>query len=200
MFRFEVVMSGSTSTPSFQIEDLLHSYGQALAAKRALELPARRKPAFDSRSLMAGFLAVFVFAPGCAAATVFLMNADERLPSRVMNDQPSPAAKSNRQPLSQWKARAPISPPEIARDMALTSDDLSFLGPVEIRGRLDDKFLATSVTDTSPVEAAVAPRPKRKPEARRARPATVVAEVAVPEPTPTPPPSLLEKLFALRNL
>ena len=193
-------MSGSTSAPNFQIEDLLHSYGQALAAKRALELPAPRKPAFDSRSLMAGFLAVFVFAPGCAAATVFLMNADERLPTRTMNDQPSPAAKANRQPLSQWKARAPVSPPEIARDMALTADDLSFLGPVEIRGRLDDKFLTTAVTDTTPAEAAIAPRPKRKPEARRAKPVAVVAEAPDPEPTPPAPPSLLEKLFVLRNL
>ena len=183
-------MSGSTSAPIFQIEDLLHSYGEVLAAKRALETPPRKAAAFDARSLMAGFLAVFVFAPGCAAATAFLMKADDRAP---VIDPPS-ASKSNRMPLAQWKARAPAdADPIIAAPIAV---DVSFLGPVAIRGRLDEEIIAVAATETM-TPAIASPRPRLKLEVRRAVPVSVVAEAVVPEPAP---PSLLEKLFALRNL
>ena len=184
-------MSGSTSAPIFQIEDLLHSYGEVLAAKRALETPSRKAAAFDARSLMAGFLAVFVFAPGCAAATAFLMKADDRAP---VIDPPS-ASKSNRMPLAQWQARPPVDPDHIAAPVVV---DVSFLGPVAIRGRLDGEIVATAVAEpAAPELKVITPRPRRKIEIRRAAPVSVVAEAVVPEPEP---PSLLEKLFALRNL
>ena len=192
-------MCESTQTQSFQVEDLLHHFGAALAAKREQDMPVRKPAGVDGRSLLAGFLAVFVFAPGCAAATVFLMNAEDRLSPITMQDGRSPSvSKANRLPLSQWKAKAAVSvataPP------ALIAEDSSFLGPLAIRGRLDEEIIAAAMVAevAAPAEGTVvSPRPKRKQEARRARPVTVVAEAAVPEPEP---PSLFEKLFAPRNL
>ena len=183
-------MSGSTSAPIFQIEDLLHSYGEVLAAKRAQETPLRKASAFDGRSLMAGFLAVFVFAPGCAAATAFLMKAEDRVP---LIDPPS-ASKSNRMPLAQWKAVPPVNADPVAS--APIAVDVSFLGPIAIRGRLDEETVAAAATETV-APAIASSRPRRKHEVRRVVPVSVVAEAVAPEPEP---PSLLEKLFALRNL
>ena len=192
-------MCEATQTQSFQVEDLLHSFGAALAAKREQDMPVRKAAGLDGRSLLAGFLAVFVFAPGCAAATVFLLNADDRLSPITMQDGRSPSvAKSNRLPLSQWKAKAAVH--VATAQPQLTDDDASFLGPLAIRGRLDEDIVPAVVVAevAAPVDAAVAsPPPRRKQEVRRVKPVTVVAEAAVPEPEP---PSLFEKLFTLRNL
>lgn len=183
-------MSESAQIQSFQVEQLLHSYGEALAARREQDVPVRRA-CFDGRSVLIGFLAFFVFAPGCAAATVFLMKADERL---VTNP---PVSKSNRLPLSQWRAKPAVRIADAALP-AQSSDDTSFLGPIAIRGRLDEEIFAS----VAPIEAApTSPRPRRKHEVRRAKPVSVVAEAALAVVTPPPtPPSLLEKLFAFRSL
>ncbi len=188
-------MSESAQIQSFQVEQLLHSYGAALAARREQDAPVRRA-GFDGRSVLIGFLAFFVFAPGCAAATVFLMKADERLVTHP------PASKANRLPLSEWRAKAAVRIADAALP-AQASDDTSFLGPIAIRGRLDEEIFASVVTDAAaPIEAATtSPRPKRKHEVRRAKPVSVVAEAVLATPTPPPtPPSLLEKLFAFRSL
>lgn len=186
-------MSGSAQTQTFQIEHLLQSYGEALAARRAEEQPVRATR-FDSRSMLAGFLAVFVLAPGCATATVFLIQAESRLPPI---SHPQPASKANRMPLSQWKARAPTSPAG-AQVAAPAEAGIAALEPFEIRGRLEPQTLAATPAEvTAPVVAAVVSRPKRRHETPRARPVNLVAEAAVPE---AAPPSFLEKLFALRTL
>jgi hypothetical protein len=187
-------MRESGQTQTFQIEHLLQSYGEVIASRRAQELPAR-DTRFDRRSMLAGFLAVFIFAPGCATATVFLMQTEKSLPEA---SHPQPASKPNRMPLSHWKAEAPVVVAAYAEHVAPASGDIADLEPLAIRGMLEAQTFAEVNETPAPEVAVVAPvQPKRRRAAPRTKPVNFVADVAVPE---TAPPSFLEKLFALRTL
>lgn len=187
-------MNISTNTPCFQIEHLLQSYGEALAAKRDGELSVR-STRIDRRSMLAGFLAILVFAPGCATATVLLMQTEKRLPAVTA---PQPAIKSDRMPLSRWKASAPARTAASAEQAAPVSNDIVDLEPLAIRGTLGEQPTAAATDAAAPAVAAAAPaRPKRRHAPSRAKPLNLVAEAVVPE---AAPPSFFEKLFALRTL
>ncbi|MDB5655129.1 MAG: hypothetical protein JWQ94_2742 [Tardiphaga sp.] len=189
-------MSAATHAPSFQIEDLLHSYGEVLSARRSQDRPARKASGFDGRSLAAGFIAFFIFAPGCAAATAFLFASKERLPPLQLPDRYPPSiAKADRLPPTLWRSAVAGSP----NSTSSTTDDASFLAAVAIRGRLDETVLVGSANEvaTPVVVTSVSTRTTRKYQIRRGKPINLVAEVVAT--APAPQPSLIEKLFASRN-
>jgi hypothetical protein len=199
MLRFEVAMNGSAQKQIIEVEDLLRKDGATHAANDNVFTAPRPSRRFDSRPLVAGFLAFFVFAPGCAAATVFLMRADGNIPPVIQPDRNPPfVAKADRLPLDMWGADAAemlgIKDNVRVAAAAAAVEDPAFLAPFLIRGSLEDGTL-TTISDSVPAAdpIASAPKPRLKREARRTRPArTVVAEAAPVEP---PQPSFFEKLF-----
>ena len=194
-------MSGSTQTHTFEVEALLKSYGEALAARRLREALPQPAATFDSRPYVAAFLAFLIFAPGCAAAAVFLMKSDGNVPPFVAPDDNAPlVAKSDRLPLNTWGLEA-AKGAETRLIARLALADPAFLVPMTIRGSLEDAVATVPVVAADTPEAILtapaAPRSRARREVRRIAPTKLVAEVVQPEP---PPPSLLEKLFSLRPL
>lgn len=197
-------MSGPEKTYVFEVEALLKSYGEELAVRRLQDAPLPAAGGFDSRPILAAFLAFLIFAPGCAAAAVFLMKADGSVPPLVTPDSNSPLVmKSDRLPLSQWSTKAAVGAE--AKDVARSAlADPAFLFPISIRGSLDDAFAAAPASATPAVAAAPPepvsrmPKPRGKREARRVVPPKVFAEAVQPE--APPPPSLFEKIFGARSL
>jgi hypothetical protein len=200
MLRFEVAMSGSTQARIFQVEDLLRSVGEALATPEAEAAPQNRSWRFDSRPVIAACFAIFVFAPGCAAAAVFLMRADGTIPPIVTPDSNPPfVTKSDRLPLGQWSLEAAESlgakdATRFATAAALA--DPAFLSPILIRGSLEDGTLSTFAEPAITSEPIIAlARPRLRRDVRRSKPPKLVAEITQPEP---PPPTFFEKLFGQR--
>jgi len=197
-------MSGPEHTYVFEVEALLKSYGEEIAVRRLQDAPPLAAAGFDSRPIMAAFLAFLIFAPGCAAAAVFLMKADGTVPPLVTPDSNSPLVmKSDRLPLSQWSAKATVGAE--AKGVARSAlADPAFLFPISIRGSLDDAFARAPATampaaaDAQPEPISRMPRPRLKREARRIAPPKIFAEAVQPE--APPPPSLLEKMFGARFL
>jgi hypothetical protein len=191
-------MSGSTQTHTFEVEALLKSYGEALAARRLREALPQPAATFDSRPYVAAFLAFLIFAPGCAAAAVFLMKSDGNVPPFVAPDDNAPlVAKSDRLPLNTWGLEA-AKGAETRLIARLALADPAFLVPMSIRGSLEDAVATVPVVAAEMPETILsAPRSRARREVRRIAPTKLVAEVVQPEP---PPPSLLEKLFGLRPL
>ncbi len=201
-------MGESAQNYIFEVEALLKSYGEEIAVRRLQNDVTSPAPGgFDSRPIIAAFLAAFlaflICAPGCAAAAVFLLKADARVPPLVTPDSNSPLVmKSDRLPLSQWSARAAGGAE--ARGAARSAlADPAFLFPIAIRGSLDDAFAAPAnaapaVADAAPEPASRMPQPRLKRAARRVAPPKIFAEAVQPE--APPPPSLFEKMFGARSL
>lgn len=208
-------MSGSTYIHAAPIEDLLKGLADAAAARRAQDESRQRSLAFDAHSIVAAAVALFIFIPGCTAATLFLLQTDDAIASPVQPATRKPAfLKADRLPLpgravetdhgfdSATVARPDLIESETALHM---QSDSSFLGSVIIRGRIDDTPAevaeAAPVTEAAdvPSEDSISPQPKQKPKrhAVRARPPKLVAENIPPEPEP---PSLMQRLFGLRSL
>jgi hypothetical protein len=200
MLRFEAAMNGSTQAQIVQIEDLLRSFGATVIDPETEGVAPSRSRSFDSRPVIAACFALFVFAPGCAAAAVFLMRADGTIPPVVTPDGNPPfVTKSDRLPLEQWSTGAVqnLSARDDAR-LATTAAlaDPAFLSPILIRGSLEDGTLTTFA------EPAVMPGPTMLPsklrvkrDVRRSKPARLLAEIIRPEP---PQPTFFEKLFGQR--
>lgn len=194
-------MSGSTQAQIVQIEDLLRSFGATVTAPAKVEVAApSRSWNFDSRPVIAACFALFVFAPGCAAAAVFLMRVDGTVPPIIAPDSNPPfVTKSDRLPLGQWSIEAvqtlgTLNNARLAAAAALA--DPVFLSPILIRGSLEDGTLTTFA------EPAVMPGPTMLPsklqvkrDVRRPKPPKLVADITHPEP---PQPTFFEKLFGRR--
>ena len=198
-------MGESAQNYIFEVESLLKSYGEEIAVRRSQnDVPPPAPGGFDSRPIMAAFLAFLICAPGCAAAAVFLLKADPSVPPLVTPDSNSPLVmKSDRLPLSQWSAKAAVGAE--ARGVARSAlADSAFLFPISIRGSLDDAFAnapanATPVVvDNLPEPASQTARPRLKRAARRVAPPKIFDEAVQPE-APSPP-SLFEKMFGARSL
>lgn len=202
-------MIGSTQTQIIQVEDLLRSFSETRAAPPLLSEDAEpvRSSGFNSRPIIAAFLAFVVFAPGCSAAAVFLMRADEAIPAITIPDNnPSFVTKSDRLPLGQWNAEAAASAGPKNNTRFAVADSLTdpaYLDPILIRGSLEDGTI-TSSSDSRTMPNAFAsmdkpsventwtekPRPKRI--VSRVKPSRIVAIATPPE---LPQPSFFEKLF-----
>lgn len=195
-------MSGSASTQIIQVENLLRSFNATLpvhAADTAALTSFRR---FDSRPVIAVGLAFLVFAPGCAAAAVFLMRADGNVPPAVRPERNPPIVlKSDRLPLDKWRAEAAelLGVKENTRFAAMTAaEDPGFLAPFLIRGSLEEgplpdvasSVIPASIVSADPILSPPRLRPKR--DFRRTRLAKAVVEAA---PVEAPQPTFLEKLF-----
>lgn len=194
-------MSGSTQDQIFQVENLLRSFSATHSAPQIGQATPIRSRSFDSRPLIAACFGIFVLAPGCAAATVFLMRADDNIsPIAAPDRNPPVVMKSDRLPLEQWgiEAARRLSAKDAARvAMAAAMADTSFLSPILIRGSIEDGTL-TSLTEpaVTPEPIIPSPRVRLKHDIRRAKPAKPVIELAqAPE---LPPSSFLEKLFGPR--
>ncbi|WP_457487865.1 hypothetical protein [Tardiphaga sp. P5_C10] len=200
MLRFEVAMNGSTQAEIVQIEDLLRSFGAKVTAPEVQVAAPSRSWSFDSRPVIAACFALFVFAPGCAAAAVFLMRVDGTVPPIIAPDSNPPfVTKSDRLPLGQWSIEAvqtlgTLNNARLAAAAALA--DPVFLSPILIRGSLEDGTLTTFA------EPAVMPGPTMLPsklrvqrDVRRPKPPKLVADITHPEP---PQPTFFEKLFGRR--
>jgi hypothetical protein len=151
--------------------------------------------------MIAACLALFVFAPGCAVAAVFLMRADGSIPPIVAPDSNPPfVTKSDRLPFKQWSNEAAerLSTREAKRLATATAmADPSFLSPILIRGSIEDGTL-TSFTEPAVMSESTMspPRPRSKRDIHRARPLRLVTEFAPPP--ESSPPTFLEKLFGPR--
>jgi hypothetical protein len=208
-------MSRSTYTHTAPIEELLKGLADAAAARRAQDESRQRSVVFDAHSIVAAAVALFIFVPGCTAATLFLLQTDDAIASPVQLPAREPAfVKSDRLPLPGRSLEADhgFDPTTVARSGLIESEtalhmqsDSSFLGSVIIRGRIDD--MPAEVATVAPVaeaadvppEDTISPQPKQKPKrhAVRARPPKLVAEIIPPEPEP---PSLMQRLFGSRSL
>ncbi|MGM4920824.1 hypothetical protein [Tardiphaga sp. 813_E8_N1_3] len=193
-------MNGSTQAEIVQIEDLLRSFGAKVTAPEVQVAAPSRSWSFDSRPVIAACFALFVFAPGCAAAAVFLMRVDGTVPPIIAPDSNPPfVTKSDRLPLGQWSIEAvqtlgTLNNARLAAAAALA--DPVFLSPILIRGSLEDGTLTTFA------EPAVMPGPTMLPsklrvqrDVRRPKPPKLVADITHPEP---PQPTFFEKLFGRR--
>ncbi|MDB5580232.1 MAG: hypothetical protein JWR80_5408 [Bradyrhizobium sp.] len=197
-------MGESAQNYIFEVEALLKSYGEEIAVRRLQNDVAPPAPGgFDSRPIIAAFLAFLICAPGCAAAAVFLLKADANVPPLVTPDSNSPLVmKSDRLPLSQWSAKAAVGAE--AKSVARSAlADPAFLFPIAIRGSLDDAFNAPAnatpaVAEIPPEPAVRTPQPRLKRAARRIAPPKIFAEAVQPD--APPPPSLFEKMFGARSL
>jgi hypothetical protein len=206
MSRFEAAMIAPSPTQIVQVEDLLRFAGTTPvrnAATAIEEAPAddaaAARVALNGKSLLASLLALLIFAPGCAAGTIFLMRADDRIPPLVTPRFNAPVvAKSDRLPPEHWNPDAVemlLGPKAEARiEAAAVFEDPASLAPMVIRGSLTiDAAELRSVADAM----ALAPRSKPRRDVRRVKSAKVVAEIE-PQPEP-PPPTFLEKLFGTRT-
>jgi hypothetical protein len=193
-------MSGSTQAQIVQIEDLLRNVGATVTIPKADIVPRSSSWRFDSRQVIAACFAIFVFAPGCAAAAVFLMRADGTVPPIIAPDSNPPfVTKSDRLPVGQWSAEAVqnLGALDGARLTAATAvADPTFLSPILIRGSLEE---GTLTTFTEPAVVAepimLQSKPRLKRDIRRPRPPKLVAEITQPEPQR---PTFFEKLFGQR--
>jgi hypothetical protein len=150
--------------------------------------------------VIAACFAIFVFAPGCAAATVFLMRADGAIPPIIAPDSNPPlVTKSDRLPVGEWSPEAvqnlgALNGARLATAAALA--DPVFLSPILIRGSLEDGTLTTFAEPAvmpEPIMLRSRPRPNR--DLRRPKPPRLVADITQAEPQQ---PSFFEKLFGHR--
>lgn len=204
--QVEDLLRGFAATPGAPADDVMTCDDASSNDESSLF----RFLSFDSKSVLASVLAILVFAPGCAAGTVFLMRADDRIPPIVAPRlNPPMVAKSDRLPPDHWSPDAVemlLGPKAEARIVAATVfEDPTFLAPMLIRGSIADGTITTfaddahAVADASSIAdaMALAPRPKPKRDSRRFKPAKLVAEIAPLQPEP-PVPTFLEKLFGTR--
>lgn len=197
-------MTGSTGTAYAQIvevEALLHSFNPKPSNDNRPPLRRRliRQPA------IVACLAVLVFAPGCAAAAVFLLRNDAAIQAPVMPDSNPPLViKSDRLPLEQRTTAATETLPlkhDVQLASAIVVDDPDSLASMTFRGSVEDIAMivldAPVVAETTIMEeTAGAPRkPRAKRHVRRAPPIRVAEAAPLPEP---PEPTFLEKLFGTR--
>lgn len=196
-------MTAPTQALIVQVGDPQHGlstsgsrFGTAPRAGILTDATPFRLLALDGRSVFASLLAILIFVPGCAAATVLLMRSDDRVTPIAAPRLTAASAKSDRQPPDHWSPNAIeilLSPMGEARiDTATVFEDpaLAVLvsGSMQMRGSITPPSQA--VADAM----ALAPAPKRA--ARPAKPLKVVAEAAPPPPPePAPPSTLLERLF-----
>jgi hypothetical protein len=200
MLRFEVAMNGSTQAQIVQVEDLLRSFGATITAPKSEAVPRTGSWDFDSRPVIAACFAILVFAPGCAAATVFLMRADGTVPPIIATDSSPPfVTKSDRLPLGEWSIEAvqslgTLNSARLATAAALA--DPIFLSPILIRGSLEDGTLTTFAEPAAmPGPTMLLSKLRVKRDVRRPKPPKLVAEITHPEP---PQPTFFEKLFGRR--
>jgi hypothetical protein len=202
-------LGGTTQAQVVQVEDLLRSFNITHANDNVAPMRSRR---FDGRPVLAACLAFFVFAPGCAAAAVFLLRNDGAVPPLVAPESnPPQIAKSDRLPLVPQDTAAAEdqdSQRNSARvTVAMVTQDRKFLEPMLIRGSLDEGTITSFANDsvseavtTEPAELeqpAAPPKPRVKRHARRTPPVQVAEAAAPPAPEP-PEPTFFEKLFGAR--
>lgn len=193
-------MSGSTQAQIVQVEDLLRNFGATITAPKSEAVPRTSSRSFDSRPVIAACLAIFVFAPGCAAAAVFLMRTDGTVPPIIAPDSNPPfVTKSDRLPLGQWSIEAVHNlgakdATRLATAAALA--DPAFLSPILIRGSLEDGTLTTFAEPAVTPEPTMLPsKPRLKRDVRRPKSPKLVAVITQPEPQQ---PTFFEKLFGQR--
>jgi hypothetical protein len=215
-------MSGSTYKHTAPIEDLLKGLSDAAAVRREQDEARQRASAIDGHSIFAAAVALFIFIPGCAAATVFLLQTDDAIasPARPVVRKPL-LVKADRLPLSEqppdgaygFEAATVARPGPIEAETALhMQSDAGFLGAVIIRGRIEDELSEAAVDAANAPDAGASaqtvgaappqsfsppPKQKLKHHAVRPRAPRLIAETVSPEPEP---PSLLQRLFGLRSL
>jgi hypothetical protein len=205
-------MSGSAYKHTAPVEDLLKGLAYVAAARRA-EDERRRAPAVDGRSIVAAAVALFIFVPGCAAATVFLLQTEDAIASPLQPVARSPL-KSDRLPLPDRVADSAFGfdPATVARSGSIEAasalhmqSDAGFLGTVIIRGRIEDDLTEAAADSGSLQEAAAAapeqllsPPPKHK-SRRHAVRTKAPKQLAEHHPDPEPP-TILQRLFGLRSL
>lgn len=193
-------MNGSTQAQIVQIEDLLRSVSATVTAPEVKVVAPSRSWSFDSRPVIAACFGLFVFAPGCAAAAVFLMRADGTVPPVIAPDRNLPlVTKSDRLPLGQWSIEAVQSLGTLNNTHLATAAALAdpvFLSPILIRGSLEDGTLTTFAEPAVMPEPIMLPsKPRVKRDVRRSKSLKLVAEIAQPEPQQ---PTFFEKLFGRR--
>ena len=140
-------MSGSTQAQIVQVEDLLRNVGVTITPQKSDSIPRTSSRSFDSRPAIAACFAIFVFAPGCAAATVFLMRADGTVPPITAPDGNPPfVTRSDRLPVGQWSTEAARNSGALDSARLATAaafGDPDFPSPILIRGSLEDGTLTT---------------------------------------------------------
>ncbi|WP_371423497.1 hypothetical protein [Tardiphaga sp.] len=146
-------MSGSTQAQIVQVEDLLRNFGATITPQKSDSVPRTSSRSFDSRPVVAACFAIFVFAPGCAAAAVFLMRADGTVPPITAPDGNPPfVTKSDRLPVGQLSTEAVQKPGALDSARLVTTvalADPDFLSPTLIRGSLEDGALTTFAATTN---------------------------------------------------
>lgn len=200
-------MTGSTYKHTAPIEDLLRGLADAAAVRREHEELHGRTSGIDGRSIAAAALALFIFVPGCAAATAFLLQSDEAFatPTQVSTRKPL-LAKTDRLALPGQAADSASGTHAFIESETApqVQGDAGFLGSFTIRGRIEDALTETFADGHAAQDVAALaekspspPRQKPKRHHTRARLTKLVAETAPPAPEP---PSLLQRLFGVRSL
>lgn len=185
----------------FDVEDLSCCHHAIAAANDNVPAPRAAVRRFFGRPLIAGFFSFLIFAPGCAAAAVFLMRTDGEIPPVTPPERNPPiVAKTDRLPVDMWGANAAemLGVKETAQAAAAAIEDPAFLAPLLIRGSLDEGTLTTladTVASAEPIVTAAIHRPRPKHEARRMKLAKLAIDAALVD-LPAQP-TLFEKLFGL---
>lgn len=166
-------MSGPTQAHIVEVEDLLRSLSTKLATHNTEDTATSGSWSFGNRSVMAACLLLFVLVPGCAAAAVFLMRANDNVLPIVAPESDSPfVAKSDRLPRTQssrWAAESlgARDAPHFAA--VVTIEDPTFPAPLLLRGSLEDGTTTTFTEPAAPIGndvSASQPQPER--DVRRA--------------------------------
>jgi hypothetical protein len=181
-----------------QVEDFLKGFGEHLATAARPESFEPYSSRFD-RPVVAALLTFLICAPGCSAATVFLMKADADITLLQMPPGSSSSVmKSDRLPLGEWSQEAANS--IVAKEaMRKALYDPAFLAlsligdsPRDIRVMAaSDVGTGSAGTGSSPASGST-----RKVDHAGSPAALVIEQVAAD----LAQPGFLEKLFATRFL